>query len=203
MVMRRALSTAYKSYKSAIDNAFSPKNLLYTNVMISMGSSSCGDLLQQSYEIVRKNLVQYDFQRSTQMAVSGFTSGVICHHWYIILDRFIVGRSLYMVIKKLLLDQCICSPIVILSFFATVALFEDDPFDNFTSEVSQKFWTLYKAEWIVWPPAQIINFYFLPTKYRVAYDNTISFGYDIYTSHVKHSKIKATEKENVQRNDNE
>lgn len=75
-----------------------------------------------------------------------------------------------------------------MSFFATVAIFEENPIENFTDEVRDKFWTLYKAEWVVWPPAQLINFYFLPTKYRVMYDNAISLGYDIYTSHVKHDK---------------
>ena len=47
---------------------------------------------------------------------------------------------------------------------------------------------LYLAEWFIWPPAQFVNFYFLPTRYRVIYDNVISFGYDMYTSHVKNSK---------------
>ena len=42
------------------------------------------------------------------------------------------------------------------------------------------------AEWLLWPPAQFVNFYFLPTRYRVAYDNLISLIYDVYTSHVKH-----------------
>jgi protein Mpv17 len=45
---------------------------------------------------------------------------------------------------------------------------------------------LYVAEWLLWPPAQFVNFYFLPTRYRVAYDNLISLIYDVYTSHVKH-----------------
>jgi protein Mpv17 len=38
----------------------------------------------------------------------------------------------------------------------------------------------------VWPPAQVINFYLLPTRFRVLYDNTISLGYDVYTSYVAH-----------------
>jgi len=46
---------------------------------------------------------------------------------------------------------------------------------------------LYIAEWFIWPPAQFVNFYFLPTRLRVIYDNTISLGYDMYTSHVKNS----------------
>ena len=44
---------------------------------------------------------------------------------------------------------------------------------------------LYIAEWLLWPPAQFINFYFLPTRYRVLYDNTVSLVYDVYTSHVQ------------------
>jgi protein Mpv17 len=54
-------------------------------------------------------------------------------------------------------------------------------------EMKIKAWRLYAAEWVVWPPAQIINFYILPTRFRVLYDNTISLGYDVYTSRVKHS----------------
>ena len=33
---------------------------------------------------------------------------------------------------------------------------------------------------------QFANFYFLPTRYRVAFDNVVSLGFDTYTSHVKH-----------------
>ena len=52
---------------------------------------------------------------------------------------------------------------------------------------------LYLAEWLLWPPAQFINFYYLPTKYRVLYDNIVSLIYDTYTSHVKHN-VKVNEK---------
>ena len=199
MVMRRFISQSYGSYKQAVDHAFQRKNLIYTNIVISMGISTTGDLLEQTYEVHKKGSKKFDFKRTAHMAFSGSTAGFICHHWYILIDRVIVGRTFDMVLKKLTLDQFICSPIVILSFFATVAIFEDDPIANFTDEVRSKFWTLYKAEWVVWPPAQIINFYFLPTKYRVAYDNTISLGYDVFTSHVKHAKPATTDKDKIEK----
>ncbi|XP_075979197.1 mpv17-like protein 2 [Anticarsia gemmatalis] len=187
-MFRRNFAKVIKSYQKAVDKAFCPKNLFYTNLLISMGISTLGDLIEQTNEYYKKDIDNYDFHRTAHMAFSGVTAGFICHHWYNYLDTVIVGRSLGMVFKKLMMDQFICSPIVILSFFATVAIFEDNPAENFTDEVKDKFWTLYKAEWVVWPPAQIINFYFLPTRYRVVYDNTISLGYDIYTSQVKHDK---------------
>lgn len=188
MTLRRVFSKAYNTYKQAVDDAFHRKNLFYTNVLLSIGISTLGDLLEQSYEIHTQQIDKIDYGRTAHMGFSGFTAGVICHHWYNFLDKIIVGRSLEMVIKKLFLDMFVCSPVIIMSFFATVAIFEEHPLENFTEEVGDKFWTLYKAEWVVWPPAQVINFYFLPTRFRVAYDNSISLGYDIYTSHVKHSK---------------
>ncbi|KAL0822397.1 hypothetical protein ABMA28_004480 [Loxostege sticticalis] len=188
MTFRRVFSKAYVSYRKVKDNAFNQRNLFYTNVLLSIGISTLGDLMEQSYEVHTKEIEKIDLHRTAQMGFSGSTAGIICHHWYNFLDKIIIGRSFSMVIKKLFLDQFICSPIIIMSFFATVAIFEEHPLENFTDELKTKFWILYKAEWMVWPPAQIINFYFLPTKYRVAYDNTISLGYDVYTSHVKHSK---------------
>lgn len=195
MAIRRFISKAYRTYQHAKQDAFSRKNLFYTNVLLSVGISTLGDSLEQTYELTRQEIVVFDPSRTAHMAFSGGTAGVICHHWYNFLDRVIIGKSLYMVTKKLMLDQLICSPLIILSFFATVAIFEDDPMENFTEEVKDKFWILYKAEWVVWPPAQIINFYFLPTRYRVLYDNTISLGYDIYTSKVKHQQFRKKNEE--------
>lgn len=198
MTFRRLFSYAYKSYKQTTTVAFSRKYLFYTNVTLSSAISLCGDLVEQSYEYHMQEIDQYDFVRTAHMAFSGTVAGVICHNWYIFLDKIIVGRSFDMIFKKLMLDQFICSPVIILSFFATVAIFEDNPLENFNEEVKEKFWTLYKAEWVVWPPAQIINFYFLPTKYRVLYDNTISLCYDVYTSHVKHAKPVKEEKKGTE-----
>lgn len=188
MTVRRFFSKAYGSYKQAVDDAFSRKNLFYTNVLLSIGISICGDLIEQTYEKSQGEIDKFDYPRTAHMGLSGCTAGIICHNWYKVLDQVIIGRTFDMVLKKLFLDQCICSPVIILSFFGTVAIFEENPIQCFTHDLRDKFWTLYKAEWVVWPPAQIINFYFLPTKYRVIYDNTISLGYDIYTSQVKHQK---------------
>lgn len=113
MTVRRFFSKAYKNYKQAVDDAFNRKNLFYTNLLLSMGISTLGDLLEQSYEIHKGDIDKFDYNRTAHMSFSGLTAGFICHHWYNILDRIIIGRSLDMVIKKLCLDQFICSPIII------------------------------------------------------------------------------------------
>ncbi|KAJ0178186.1 hypothetical protein K1T71_006009 [Dendrolimus kikuchii] len=184
--------------KRAVNVAFSDKFLFFTNVTISVSLSSLGDIMEQSYEVYTGSVEKYDAKRTMHMAFSGAAVGVLCHHWYKILDKFIIGKTLDMVAKKLFLDQMVFSPIMIVTFFGSVALFEENPYENFKEEVRDKFLTLYRAEWMVWPPAQVINFYFLPTRYRVLYDNTISLGYDVYTSQVKHNKnIKRVSKDSI------
>lgn len=191
-------SSSVTRLKKAVKVSFSDKYLFYTNVTISVTLSSVGDLLEQCYEISVGEQEKYDFKRTMHMGFSGVAVGVLCHHWYKVLDKFIIGKTYDMVAKKLLLDQLIFSPIMIVTFFGSVALFEENPLQNFKEEMRSKFLTLYRAEWMVWPPAQIINFYFLPTRYRVLYDNTISLGYDIYTSQVKHSKgLKSSTKDKI------
>ncbi|CAO1437976.1 unnamed protein product [Diamesa tonsa] len=167
-----------------IKKSFSEKYLLLTNCAISISLSSVGDCIEQQYEIYKKEQDQFDKRRNFNMATSGMVVGVFCHHWYKILDRRMPGRTFQNVIKKVLIDQAIASPIVIFLFFATLGVMRKESIQETAQEIKNKALRLYTAEWIVWPPAQIINFYLLPNKYRVLYDNTISLGYDVYTSAV-------------------
>lgn len=168
--------------------AFSPRYLFVTNVCISISLSSVGDGLEQQYEILMNDLDAYSAKRTGHMALSGATVGIVCHYWYKFLDRRLPGRTVGIVAKKVFWDQMICSPIVISTFFLTLGLLERSSKEEIVREIKDKAWRLYAAEWVVWPPAQIINFYWLPNRYRILYDNTISLGYDVYTSKVKHGK---------------
>lgn len=192
--MHPASITATKLLKEVLLNrlktfsktAFSNKYLLYTNVGISISLSAVGDVIEQHYEILKGELKKYDQLRTHHMSISGMTVGIICHNWYKYLDKRLPGRTIGIVMKKVVIDQIVCSPICISMFFITLAILEKTSKDELIEEIKKKAWRLYAAEWVVWPPAQIINFYILPHRFRVLYDNSISLGYDIYTSHVKH-----------------
>ena len=53
---------------------------------------------------------------------------------------------------------------------------------SFFEEIKHKGLVLYIVEMAVWPPVQIVNFYFLPTRYRVLYDNVVSLFFDMFSS---------------------
>lgn len=169
---------------------FSQKNLLYTNTAISLLMSCAADGLQQKYQISHREIASWDRRRSRDVAVTGFLIGPFCHYWYIFLDWWLPGRSVRVVTKKLIVDQLICSPIAITSFLSITSYLEGKRGKELKNELIEKGKILYTAEWIVWPPAQVINFCFLPTKYRVLFDNSVSFGFDWYFSFVKYGKEK-------------
>ena len=172
---------------------FTSRYLLLTNTAITVGLSCSGDALQQNYQKFKKERIRLDKRRSVNVALTGLLIGPFCHYWYLFLDKWLPGRSFRIITKKLIVDQLICSPVVIGSYLAITSWCEGQRGQALTQELIEKGKTLYKADWVVWPVAQTINFYFLPTKYRVLYDNTISFGFDCYFAHIKFGTQSKTE----------
>lgn len=91
------------------------------------------------------------------------------------------------VVIKILLDQLVGTPITLALFFFVFGMLEGKGRDEIFDEARIKAWSLYLAEWIVFPIAQFFNFYFLPPKYRVLYTNAVSLCFDSYISYVKNS----------------
>lgn len=189
-----AVLSRLKQLADKVGVLFTSRYLLLTNTAITVGLSCSGDALQQNYQKFKKERIRLDKRRSGNVALTGLLIGPFCHFWYLYLDKWLPGRTFRIIAKKLIVDQLICSPVVIGSYLAITSWCEGQRGIALKQELIEKGKTLYKADWVVWPVAQTVNFYFLPTKYRVLYDNTISFGFDCYFAHVKFgTEIKTEE----------
>lgn len=182
-------ASLYRFFKKA----FSNKYLLYTNLFISTGSSCLGDAIEQQIEHFKGELHVFDRTRNFNMGVTGFGAGIITHNWYKFLDIRITGEGFRIAARKMILDQIFCSPLCIANMFILLAVMEGRPMSEALKEFEQKAVRLYTAEWVVWPPAQMLNFYVIPLRFRLTFDSLISLGYDIYYSFVRHDDANLKE----------
>jgi len=177
------------------------KHLFAANVGLSFGLSGLGDLIEQKLEKKQSQLKRppINWNRTLHMSTSfGLTSGFLCHFWYNYLDKALPGRGLKVVVRKIVFDQVLFSPICITACLLVAGRLENQSSSYLLSQTIQVGGRLYLAEWVIWPPAQFVNFYFLPTRFRVLYDNIISLVYDTYTSHIKYQvKIVDNFEENL------
>uniref|UniRef100_H3CXV8 MPV17 mitochondrial inner membrane protein like 2 n=1 Tax=Tetraodon nigroviridis TaxID=99883 RepID=H3CXV8_TETNG len=165
---------------------FQGRYLLLTNTVTCGGMLALGDCVQQTWEIYKDPSKVRSWKRTGCMFAVGTALGPCMHYWYQWLDRLYPGRAMKTVTKKVLIDQLIGSPTIWFGFFIGMSVTEGHTVSEGLEEFKEKFWEFYKADWCVWPPAQIINFYFLPPKFRVIYMNFVTLGWDVYISYLKH-----------------
>ena len=184
--------------------------MLVTNALISTGMGALGDAVQQHYDLICGRMSEkrtaddplpaaecFNWTRSLHMSAAGLTTGVVTHYWYILLDKRLgVLRTAKTITTKILLDQILFSPVNLAVYFSTIGLMERSSLTRVKDELIEKgMEQIYVAEWLIWPPAQFVNFYFLPLRYRILWDNLISLGFDIYSPYVKYRTELKKEKE--------
>ncbi|XP_053394663.1 mpv17-like protein 2 [Mercenaria mercenaria] len=164
------------------------KYLLVTNTCTASSLLGLGDCIIQQIERLDNQHKTYNFQRTGRMCTMGLLFGPVTHVWYKILDRYLPGTVLRTVASKILADQVVAGPFFCSAFFMGMTLLEGKSSREGMEEVKSKFWTVYMLDWCIWPPAQFINFFFLPPSFRVVYVSGITLVWNTILSWMKHKE---------------
>lgn len=191
---------------------FGRSNLLLTNALISTAMGALGDCIQQHYDLLMNEAdptrkkrdiggkpadTSFNWTRTAHMSACGLTTGLVTHFWYVWLDKKLgVARAIKPVMQKVLVDQIFFSPVNLTVYFGTLGICEQSSLSYVKDELWEKgIQNIYLAEWFIWPPAQVFNFYCLPLRYRILFDNIVSLGFDIYSPYVKYKTELKKERE--------
>ncbi|KAK3090139.1 hypothetical protein FSP39_009459 [Pinctada imbricata] len=170
------------------------RHLWITNTVASGSLLGLGDLITQNIEIRyarskesdKPQKRHIDWKRAGRMLTVGITLGPVGHLWYShLVDKLVKGAGVKVTLKKILADQTFAGP-----FFCRMNLLEGKGLNAGVEEVKEKFLTVYLMDWIIWPPAQFINFQYLPVKYRMVYVSFLTLCWNTILSYIKHKLNK-------------
>ncbi|XP_036616415.1 mpv17-like protein 2, partial [Trichosurus vulpecula] len=173
---------------------FRGRLLLVTNTLGCGTLMAAGDGVRQTWE---RRLAEdpsgparpIDLRCTARMFAMGCSMGPFLHYGYQWLDKLFPAmgfKDIRTILKKVLIDQLVASPILGVWYFLGMGCLEGQSLNTSCQELQDKFWELYKADWCVWPAAQLVNFLYVPTRYRVMYVNSMTLGWDTYLSYLKH-----------------
>lgn len=174
-----------------------------TNFCVSFLISSLADLVAQTSEhrIAGQLWMGYDLRRTRALALTcGTYNGVILTTWLLTLGFFLPHTDIKSVLCKLCLTQFLLQPFVYVPFFF---LFHGsamgDPYRDSIGHLQHDYFALLVRLWSIFMPTRLMMFVFVPLRYQVLWDSSVSFFWQlilslfaakhIVTSHAAHPEI--------------
>lgn len=127
-------------------------------------------------------LSNIDWARVGQFTLIGTALiGPVLHHWYGFLAKRLPGAGLLVVTQRLAIDQLLFAPLFIPTIFSFALLLEGKA-NEIQAKLKADWFNTVMANYILWVPAQFINFRFFPLMYQTLFSNSVGFFWNIFLS---------------------
>lgn len=104
-------------------------------------------------------------------------------YWFEFLVQLFPSSTLLSAIQRMLLDQLIWAPLVIITLFGTVGLLEGLSLQMVITRIKLSFWSTLYSNWLLWPLVQLINMSIIPAEYRIILANTVNIPWTAYLAY--------------------
>lgn len=105
----------------------------------------------------------------------------VMHYWYGLLSTKIAGTGLLAAAKRVAIDQSLFAPVIIPVFLAGTLLLEGKA-EQIPDKLKADWFKTLTFNYMLWIPAQLVNFSVVPPQFRVLWANFIGFFWNIYLS---------------------
>ncbi|KAK5213032.1 hypothetical protein LTR67_006430 [Exophiala xenobiotica] len=140
----------------------------------------------------------FDFERLTRFMSYGFIMTPLQFLWFGRLTKWfpITPKSgTVPALKRMAMDQLVFAPFGLSCFFTFMTVAEGGG----KREISRKFQDVYlptlRANWILWPAVQLINFRVMPLQFQIPFVSTIGIAWTAYLSLTNSSEDEAIQQQ--------
>ncbi|CAI5719908.1 unnamed protein product [Peronospora destructor] len=177
LVVRRI----WTSYASLLETHPLRVKIVTGGVIAAFGDVICQLALENKRYINVKRAAIFTF-------VGGVLISPVLHVWYRLLSTRLPGISATAIAKRLAMDQLGFAPVFLPIFLSSVMTLEGR-MEHIPDKLKADWWPITKANWIVWVPAQLVNFRFVPGSMQVLFSNVMGLFWNAYLSYASHSAV--------------
>jgi len=126
----------------------------------------------------------FDFERLTRFMAYGFMMAPIQFKWFKFLSKTFITKDagLGAALKMVAFDQLIFAPVGIAAFFTVMTVAEGGGKRAVGHKLRDMYVPTLKANFMVWPLVQIINFRLMPLQFQLPFVSTVGIAWTAYLS---------------------
>ncbi|GLI61596.1 hypothetical protein VaNZ11_004014 [Volvox africanus] len=110
------------------------------------------------------------------------------HYWYALLNKLVRAGGTTGATIQLLLDQGVFAPVFLATFISVLFTIEGKP-HLIKPKLEQDLLETVKVNWVLWIPAQYLNFRFVPPNLQVLTANVVALIWNTYMSFQSHKAV--------------
>ncbi|KAK3324417.1 hypothetical protein B0T19DRAFT_230165 [Cercophora scortea] len=127
----------------------------------------------------------FDFERLTRFMGYGFLMAPVQFRWFKFLEKsFPITQTAAFLpaMKRVAFDQFIFAPFGIAAFFTAMTIAEGGGKRAVYQKIRDMYVPTLKANYMVWPAVQIINFRLMPVQFQLPFVSTVGIAWTAYLS---------------------
>ena len=149
-----------------------------SGIITAAGDIGCQKIIEQNEN--------FNYKRFFMFSGLGMVLvGPALHVWYGALNKFIPAQTTTGAIYRLALDQTVFAAPFIATFMSSLLVLEGRS-NEISDTLSNGWWPAVKSNWLLWIPANFINFRFVVPRFQVLFANGVAVIWNTYLSWATH-----------------